>query len=194
MPRARSNAQRIAEAEAHGYRNGFEAGSARPRPRPSAASPLRASDIAKRCAALSADFADIEARLETEAVEVAVAVARKLARRTGRSRAARPRSRRWSHDCFRHLASTPHVVVRVNDALYDDRARAARGDRASTAASRAASSFSPSPTSPAATAASNGPTAASCANAAKSKPAIDEPVGRYMASRTEHDKDHGDDR
>jgi flagellar assembly protein FliH len=23
------------------------------------------------------------------------------------------------HDCFRHLVSTPHLVVRINDQLYD---------------------------------------------------------------------------
>ncbi len=56
--------------------------------------------------------------METEAVDVAVAVARKLcselianeplAEITGLIR-----------ECFSHLVSTPHLVVRINDALYE---------------------------------------------------------------------------
>jgi flagellar assembly protein FliH len=56
--------------------------------------------------------------METEAVDVAVAVARKLCSAlisgeplgeiTGLVR-----------DCFSHLVSTPHLVVRINDQLYE---------------------------------------------------------------------------
>ena len=72
----------------------------------------------RRCAA-------IEARLECEAVEVAVAVARKLAP----SLIAREPFAEISAlatDCFRELRATPHIVVRVNDALYADGAGKAR--------------------------------------------------------------------
>jgi len=72
----------------------------------------------------------VEARLESEAVEVAVAVARKLAAALiGREPFAEISA--LASDCFRELVASPHIVVRVNDALYaeareklDDVARA----------------------------------------------------------------------
>ena len=72
----------------------------------------------------------IEARLECEAVEVAVAVARKLAP-TLIVREPFAEISALASDCFRQLISAPHIVVRVNDAVYatakeklDDIARA----------------------------------------------------------------------
>jgi len=72
----------------------------------------------------------IEARLESEAVEVAVAVARKLASALiGREPFAEIAA--LASGCFRELVASPHIVIRVNDALYaeareklDDVARA----------------------------------------------------------------------
>jgi flagellar assembly protein FliH len=72
----------------------------------------------------------IEARLESEAVEVAVAVARKLASALiGREPFAEIAA--LASGCFRELVASPHIVIRVNDALYaeareklDDIARA----------------------------------------------------------------------
>jgi flagellar assembly protein FliH len=72
----------------------------------------------------------VEARLESEAVEVAVAVARKLAPALiGREPFAEIAA--LASGCFRELVASPHIVVRVNDALYaeahqklDDIARA----------------------------------------------------------------------
>ncbi|MDB5567183.1 MAG: flagellar assembly protein, partial [Tardiphaga sp.] len=60
----------------------------------------------------------IETRMETEAVDVAVSVARKLC---SELIAAEPLTEVMAlvHDCFKHLVSTPHLVVRVNDQLYD---------------------------------------------------------------------------
>jgi flagellar assembly protein FliH len=56
--------------------------------------------------------------METEAVDVALAVARKLCTEL---MAAEPLTEIMAlvSDCFRHLTSTPHIVVRINDALYD---------------------------------------------------------------------------
>ena len=85
-------------------------------------------------------------RLECEAVEVAVAVARKLAP-TLIAREPFAEIAALASDCFRELVAAPHVVVRVNDALLRHRARKARRDRARAAASTAAWSCSPSPTS-----------------------------------------------
>ena len=72
----------------------------------------------------------IETRLECEAVEVAVAVARKLAPALV-AREPFAEISALASDCFRQLIASPHIAVRVNDALYatakqklDDIARA----------------------------------------------------------------------
>jgi flagellar assembly protein FliH len=59
----------------------------------------------------------IETRLECEAVEVAVAVARKLAPALI---AHEPFAEiaALASECFRQLIAAPHVAIRVNDALY----------------------------------------------------------------------------
>jgi flagellar assembly protein FliH len=59
----------------------------------------------------------IETRLECEAVEVAVAVARKLAP-TLIAREPFAEISALASDCFRELIAAPHIVVRVNEALY----------------------------------------------------------------------------
>ena len=59
----------------------------------------------------------IETRLECEAVEVAVAVARKLAPALI-AREPFAEISALAGDCFRELIVSPHIVVRVSDALY----------------------------------------------------------------------------
>jgi flagellar assembly protein FliH len=59
----------------------------------------------------------IEARLECEAVEVAVAVARKLAPALI-EREPFAEISALASNCFRELTAAPHIAVRVNDALY----------------------------------------------------------------------------
>jgi len=59
----------------------------------------------------------IETRLECEAVEVAVAVARKLAPSLI-AREPFAEIAALASDCFRQLIAAPHIAVRVNDALY----------------------------------------------------------------------------
>src|SRR5262245_46635997 len=66
---------------------------------------------------LDRSLAAVEARLETEAVEVAVAVARKLVP-TLMEREPLAEISALASDCFRHLVASPHVVVRVSDALH----------------------------------------------------------------------------
>jgi flagellar assembly protein FliH len=67
---------------------------------------------------IAARFAGIETRMETEAVDVAVAVARKLC---SELIAAEPLGEIVGliKDCFSHLVSTPHLVVRINASLYE---------------------------------------------------------------------------
>jgi flagellar assembly protein FliH len=59
----------------------------------------------------------IEAKLECEAVEVAVAVARKLAPNLI-EREPFAEITALASGCFRELVAAPHIVVRVNEGLY----------------------------------------------------------------------------
>jgi len=56
--------------------------------------------------------------METEAVEVAVAVARKLCSELV-LREPLGEIMALVSDCFSHLVATPHLVVRINDQLYE---------------------------------------------------------------------------
>ncbi len=56
--------------------------------------------------------------METEAVDVAVAVARKLCSELI-AREPLGEITALVTDCFSHLVATPHLVVRINDALYE---------------------------------------------------------------------------
>jgi flagellar assembly protein FliH len=73
--------------------------------------------IAKGIAESSGKLAAIETRLECEAVEVAVAVARKLAPALV-EREPFAEISALASDCFRQLVTAPHIAVRVSDALY----------------------------------------------------------------------------
>ena len=86
--------------------------------------------IASGIEAASGALKAIEARLECEAVEVAVAVARKLAPSLV-EREPFAEISALASGCFRELVAAPHIVVRVNEGLYaaarekiDDIARA----------------------------------------------------------------------
>ncbi len=61
----------------------------------------------------------IEARLETEAVEVAVAVAAKLAPELI-AREPFAEISALANECFHQLVSAPHIVVRVGADIYED--------------------------------------------------------------------------
>ncbi len=111
-------AEQVAGAEARGYRNGFEAAQRETIVANGRRHAQALGDIGDAINLVAARFAGIETRMETEAVEVAVAVARKLA---GELLANEPLAAVSAlvSDCFRHLVATPHLVVRLNDALYD---------------------------------------------------------------------------
>lgn len=72
--------------------------------------------VADELTRLLAALPPIEARLEREAVDVALAVARKLATALV-AREPLAELTALITDCFSELRSTPHVVIRVNDAL-----------------------------------------------------------------------------
>jgi flagellar assembly protein FliH len=111
-------AQRVAAAEARAHRDGFEAGQREAKAESDRRSALALEEIKIGLLGLARGFAGIERRMETEAVDVAIAVARKLC---GELIAAEPLAEIEGlvRDCFSHLVSTPHLVVRINDGLYD---------------------------------------------------------------------------
>lgn len=111
-------AQQIADAEARAYRAGFDAARNEARAESDRRAALALEEIGISIRAIAGRFATIEERMETEAVDVALAVARKLCTELV---AAEPLTEMMAlvSDCFRHLTSTPHIVVRINDTLYD---------------------------------------------------------------------------
>jgi len=111
-------AEQVAAAEARGYRTGFEAAQREAKAESDRRSAQALAEIGGAIQAIAARYAGIEARMETEAVEVAVSVARKLC---SELIAGEPLTEIMTlvSDCFRHLVSTPHLVVRINDQLYD---------------------------------------------------------------------------
>jgi flagellar assembly protein FliH len=111
-------AQKVAEAEARAYRNGYDAAQREAKAESDRRAALALEEISLAIKAIAARFSGIEARMETEAVDVAVSVARKLC---GELIASEPLGEITAlvSDCFSHLVSTPHIVVRINDALYE---------------------------------------------------------------------------
>ena len=112
-------AEKIANAEAHAYRAGFDAAQREAKAESDRRAALALEEIGVAISSISTRFANIETRMETEAVDVAVAVARKLCSELV---ANEPLTEIMAlvHDCFKHLVATPHIVVRINDQLYDE--------------------------------------------------------------------------
>ena len=111
-------AQKIAAAEARAYRDGFDAGQREAKAESDRRAALALEQIGVAIKGIAARFSGIETRMETEAVDVAVAVARKLC---GALIANEPLGEITGlvGECFSHLVATPHLVVRINDALYE---------------------------------------------------------------------------
>jgi flagellar assembly protein FliH len=110
--------QKIADAEARAYRNGYDAAQREAKAESDRRAALALEEIALAIKAIASRFSGIEARMETEAVDVAVAVARKLCSELI-AREPLGEITALVSDCFAHLVSSPHIVVRINDALYD---------------------------------------------------------------------------
>jgi flagellar assembly protein FliH len=110
--------QKIASAEARAYRDGYEAAQSEARAESERRTVLAREEIGIALKGIAARFSGIEGRMETEAVDVAVAVARKLCNALI---AAEPLGEVTGlvGDCFSQLVSTPHLVIRINDALYE---------------------------------------------------------------------------
>jgi len=103
--------RRRADAESQAHRTGFAAGLAQ-------AQREALTVIAEGLERLHRALAGIEARLETEAVEVAVAVAGKLAPELI-AREPFVEISALATETFSHLVKAPHVVVRIGADAYD---------------------------------------------------------------------------
>jgi flagellar assembly protein FliH len=111
-------AQKVAAAEARAYRDGYDAGQREAKAESDRRTALALEEIKLGMQNVAARFSGIETRMETEAVEVAVAVARKLCSELISGEPLAEITGLVS-DCFSHLVATPHLVVRINDALYE---------------------------------------------------------------------------
>jgi flagellar assembly protein FliH len=111
-------AQKIAAAEARAYRDGFDAAQREAKVESDRRAALALEEIGIAMKAIATRYSGIENRMETEAVDVAVAVARKLC---SALIAGEPLGEITGlvSDCFSHLVSTPHLVVRINESLYE---------------------------------------------------------------------------
>jgi flagellar assembly protein FliH len=111
-------AQKIAAAEARAYRDGYDAAMRDAKAESDRRGALALEQIAIALNGIAAGFAGVEMRMETEAVDVAVAVARKLASELI-AREPLGEITALVSDCFGQLVATPHLVVRINDQLYE---------------------------------------------------------------------------
>jgi len=110
--------QKVAEAEARAYRAGFDAAQHEARVESDRRAALALEEIGLAIKGIASRFGSIETRMETEAVDVAVAVARKLCTELV-AREPLGEIMALVSDCFSHLVSTPHLVVRIHDSLYE---------------------------------------------------------------------------
>jgi flagellar assembly protein FliH len=111
-------AQKIAAAEARAYRDGHDTGQREAKAESDRRTALALEEIGIAIKGIAERFSGIETRMETEAVDVAVAVARKLCSELI-AREPLGEITGLVKDCFSHLVSTPHLVVRINDSLYE---------------------------------------------------------------------------
>jgi flagellar assembly protein FliH len=109
----------LAEAETRGYQNGMAAAEAQARTEAERRTAAAFERIAAGLAGLSGGLSGIETRLEGEAIEIAVEVAKKLATALI-AREPLGEVAALADGCLRELVSAPHVVVRVHETLLAD--------------------------------------------------------------------------
>jgi flagellar assembly protein FliH len=110
--------RRRADAESQAYRNGFAAGLAQAQNDDARKATATLGAIADAMERFNATLAGIEVRLETEAVQVAVAVAGKLAPELIAREPLAEISALVS-ESFNHLVKAPHVVVHIGAEIYE---------------------------------------------------------------------------
>ncbi len=110
--------RRRLDAEAQAYRKGFAAGLAQAQNEAAQRASTALALIADGLERLDRALTGIEARLETEAVEVAVAVAAKLASQLI-AREPFAEISALATECFHQQVTTPHIVVRIGADIYE---------------------------------------------------------------------------
>jgi flagellar assembly protein FliH len=116
---AAEHAAALAEAEARGYRAGVNAAVVQARTEAERRLVLAFERIAGGVEQLRASLKRVEDTFEAEAVEVALAVGRKLAADLIEKEPFAEITA-LADQCFREMISAPHIVVRVNTELYSD--------------------------------------------------------------------------
>lgn len=111
-------AEKVAAAEARAYQAGYEAAQREAKAESDRRQALALEEISISIRGIAQGVSGIENRMETEAVDVAVAVARKLCEELV-AREPIAEIMALVSDCFSHLVATPHLVVRINDQLYE---------------------------------------------------------------------------
>ena len=111
-------AAKVGEAEARAYRAGYDAAQHEAKVESDRRAALALEEISLGIRGIASHLFSIENRMETEAVDVAVAVARKLCAELITHEPLGEIAALVSN-CFSHLVSTPHLVVRINDSLYE---------------------------------------------------------------------------
>jgi flagellar assembly protein FliH len=110
--------RRRADAESVAYRNGYAAGQAQAQGEANERIAVALAAIADGLGRVHLALSGIETRLEIEAVEVAVAVASKLAPELI-AREPLAELSALATECFRHLVTTPLVTVRIGADIYE---------------------------------------------------------------------------
>jgi flagellar assembly protein FliH len=110
--------RRRLDAEAQAHRKGFAAGQAQAQGEAAQRATAALARIADSLERLDRALTGIETRLETEAVEVAVAVAAKLAPQLI-AREPFAEISALATECFHQLVTTPHIVVRIGADIYE---------------------------------------------------------------------------
>jgi flagellar assembly protein FliH len=111
--------RRRKDAESLAYRSGFAAGQAQAQSEAGERVAAALAVIADGLSRVERAMSEIEARLETEAVDVAVAVGEKLAAALI-EREPVAEIAALAANCFRQLVATPHVAVRIGPDIYDE--------------------------------------------------------------------------
>ena len=109
---------KLAQAEQVAYQNGYSAAEAKAAAEANRSLAAAMTATATALERLGRSLSVLEARLESEAVDVAVAVVRKLVPELS-AREPLAELSALSSECFRHLVGVPHVAVRINDAVYE---------------------------------------------------------------------------
>jgi flagellar assembly protein FliH len=110
--------RRRADAESEAHRKGFTAGEAKAQSEAAQRTADALGLIADGLDRLDKALKGIEARLESEAVEVAVAVASKLAPKLI-AREPFAEISALATESFNHLVKTPHVVLHIGADIYE---------------------------------------------------------------------------